>query len=229
MPKKQQKVYVNLSEIEGSEEECYVPPYRIVNVVSTCNLGNDKIDLRSLALKYKFLEFDPDVFAAATMRIRDPATTALLFQSGNMVITGASDTKLSRLAARKYVSVLLGCGLDVKFSGFAIQNIVATVNVGFTIDLMKIKKKHSLSASYEPEMFPGLIFRTNAPQLVFSLFRSGTMNVTGGKTVEQIAVTYTQLYKKVIRHFRAEDGASASSSEYRNKLALQNLKDYNNL
>ena len=56
MPKKQQKVYVNLSEIEGSEEECYVPPYRIVNVVSTCNLGNDKIDLRSLALKYKFLE-----------------------------------------------------------------------------------------------------------------------------------------------------------------------------
>ena len=55
------------------------------------------------------------------------------------------------------------------------------------------------------------------------------MNITGGKTVEQIAVTYTQLYKKVIRHFCAEEGASASSSEYRNKLALKTLNNYINL
>lgn len=141
-----------------------------------------------------------------------------------MVITGSSNEHESRLAARKYCAVLQKCGLKVMFKGFGIQNIVASANVGFTINLQDIADEYSSYASYDPDLFPGLVFRSVQPKLVFLIFRSGKIVITGAKKNEEIAVTYSSLYRHIIIKHRGEEGSTASSSEYRNQILHKKME-----
>lgn len=194
------------------------PPFVLQNVVATFNIGLDRINLRNLALERPFIEYNPYKFAAATMRILSPRTTALAFASGNMVCTGAKTEDLSRLASRKYVRLLQKHGVPVSFRDFKIQNIVAAANVGRTIKLNELAEMYGPYVSYEPDLFPGLVFRTTAPKLVFLIFRSGKVVITGAKKREQIDQTFDKLYQNVIRHFFDKIGSTSSSSEYRTQL-----------
>lgn len=73
---------------------------QLQNVVSTVNLGC-KLDLAAIAQSARNAEYNPKRFAACIVRIREPKTTALMFNSGKMVIAGAKSEEASRLAARK--------------------------------------------------------------------------------------------------------------------------------
>ena len=97
------------------------PKFQIQNVVATFNLGVDKLDLRELSLQRPFVEYNPHKFAAATLRLRDPKTTALAFASGNLVCTGSKDEMTSRWASRRYVRLLQRHGVPVLFRRFKIQ------------------------------------------------------------------------------------------------------------
>jgi len=218
--KKAKKIDFTTLKKAADETDVEVVKYRLVNVVSTCSLGCH-LDLRAIALKSGFIEFNPSTFAAATLRIVYPRTTALLFASGNMVITGARNEWLSRLAARKYCHILQRCGLEVSFNKFGIQNVVAHAEVGFPIKLQEIAQKYNLYASYEPSLFPGLIFRSIEPKLVFLIFRSGQIVITGAKRKEDISATYEILYKSIIVKFRDAEGSTSSSSVYHNQIRQQ--------
>ena len=91
-------------------------------------------------------------FAAVIMRIRDPKTTALIFASGKMVVTGAKSEDDSRLASRKYARIVQKLGFDAKFSEFQIQNIVGSCDVKFPIRLEGLAYSHGQFSSYEPEV-----------------------------------------------------------------------------
>ncbi len=219
MPKKPR---VDLNEIKPTRNLSTVvtptPKFILQNVVATFNIGLDRINLRNLALERPFIEYNPYKFAAATMRILSPRTTALAFASGNMVCTGAKTEALSRLASRKYVRLLQKHNVPVSFRDFKIQNIVAASNVGRTIKLNELAEMYGPYVSYEPDLFPGLVFRTTSPKLVFLIFRSGKVVITGAKKREQIDETFDKLYQNVIRHFFDKEGSTSSSSEYRTQL-----------
>ena len=85
---------------EAERKDLAMPGFELQNVVATFNLGVDHLDLRAIALEKPFIEYNPQKFAAATIRIREPRTTALAFASGNMVCTGAKTEVHSRLAGR---------------------------------------------------------------------------------------------------------------------------------
>lgn len=91
-------------------------------------------------------------FAAVIMRIREPKTTALIFASGKMVVTGAKSEDDSRLASRKYARIVQKLGFDAKFSEFKIQNIVGSCDVRFPIRLEGLAYSHGQFSSYEPEV-----------------------------------------------------------------------------
>lgn len=92
------------------------------------------------------------------MRIRDPKTTALIFASGKMVVTGAKSEDDSRLASRKYARIVQKLGFVAKFSEFKIQNIVGSCDVKFPIRLEGLAYSHGQFSSYEPEV-DSTIFR----------------------------------------------------------------------
>lgn len=76
------------------------------------------------------------------MRIREPKTTALIFASGKMVVTGAKSEDDSKLAARKYARIIQKLGFPSKFTDFKIQNIVGSCDVRFPIRLEGLAYSH---------------------------------------------------------------------------------------
>lgn len=85
------------------------------NIVATVNLSA-RLDLKTIALHARNAEYNPKRFAAVIMRIREPKTTALVFASGKMVVTGAKSEDDSRLASRKYARIIQKLGFSAKFT-----------------------------------------------------------------------------------------------------------------
>lgn len=202
-------------------EDIALPKFELQNVVATFNLGVDHLDLRAIALEKPFIEYNPQKFAAATLRIRNPRTTALAFASGNMVCTGAKTEIESRLAGRKYVRLLQKHGIPVSFRTFKIQNIVASAEVPHPLKLLELSRSYGPYVSYEPDLFPGLVFRTSKPKLVFLLFRSGKIVITGAKCRTEIEQTFKTLFYGIIVKFIDREDDTRSSSDYRARMRRQ--------
>ncbi len=148
--------------------------------MATVNL-NCPLNLKQIALQARNAEYNPRRFAAVVMRLKVPKTTALVFASGKMVCTGAKNEESSKVASRKFARIIQKLGNPVSFTQFKIQNVVGSCDIGFPIDLEHIGQKYSEFCSYEPEVFPGLIFRMLEPKLVFLIFVSGKIVVTGAR------------------------------------------------
>ncbi|KAG7279149.1 hypothetical protein CRUP_022344 [Coryphaenoides rupestris] len=140
-------------------------------------------------------------FAAVIMRIREPRTTALIFSSGKMVCTGAKSEEQSRLAARKYARVVQKLGFPAKFLDFKIQNMVGSCDVKFPIRLEGLVLTHQQFSSYEPELFPGLIYRMIKPRIVLLIFVSGKVVLTGAKVRAEIYEAFENIYP-ILKGFR---------------------------
>lgn len=111
------------------------------NIVATVNL-DVRLDLKTIALHARNAEYNPKRFAAVVMRIREPKTTALIFASGKMVVTGAKSEDDSKLAARKYARIVQKLGFPARFQDFKIQNIVGSCDVKFPIRLEGLALAH---------------------------------------------------------------------------------------
>lgn len=115
--------------------------------------------------------------------------------AGKMVCTGAKSESDSRLAARKFSRTLQKLGFeDAKFQDFKVQNIVASCDVLFPIRLEGLHYKHGLFCSYEPELFPGLIYRMKKPKVVLLIFASGKVVLTGATNRTQIYQAFEAIY-----------------------------------
>jgi transcription initiation factor TFIID TATA-box-binding protein len=170
------------------------------NIVATVNLSC-RLDLKEIALHARNAEYNPKRFAAVIMRIREPKTTALIFASGKMVVTGAKSEEWSRLAARKYARIIQKLGFPARFTEFKIQNMVGSCDIRFPIRLEGLAFAHGHYSSYEPELFPGLIYRMVKPKIVLLIFVSGKIVLTGAKVREEIYQAFENIYP-VLTEFR---------------------------
>jgi transcription initiation factor TFIID TATA-box-binding protein len=102
------------------------------------------------------------------------------------VCTGAKSEKEARLAVMKVVKELKKGGIIIiSKPELKIQNIVASASLGGMIDLEKAA--YTLGKTmYEPEQFPGLIYRMDEPKVVILLFASGKLVCTGAKKEQDV-------------------------------------------
>jgi len=172
----------------------------IQNVVATVNF-NALLNLDLLASQARNVEYSRKKFHAAIMRIRSPKSTALLFKSGRVVVTGAKSEADARLAARKHARAVQKCGHHgLTFSDFCVQNFVASVSAGFVVHLEGLRARHHLYTSYEPEIFPGLVFRLVQPRLVCLIFANGKIVLTGGKSEEAVYEAFAKIFPICLDH-----------------------------
>jgi transcription initiation factor TFIID TATA-box-binding protein len=152
----------------------------IENVVASATL-NQKVDLNAVVKGYPGVEYRPEQFPGLVFRLKRPKTATLIFNSGKMVCTGAKSAKESRRAVMKVVKELKKGGIIIiSKPEMKIQNIVASASLGGMIDLEKAA--YTLERTmYEPEQFPGLIYRMQEPKVVILLFASGKLVCTGAK------------------------------------------------
>lgn len=66
--------------------------------------------------------------------------------------------------------------------------MVGSADVDFKIQLEALALKHATYCSYEPELFPGLIYRIIQPKIVLLIFNSGKVVLTGRKSSETIVL-----------------------------------------
>ncbi|KAF1983725.1 putative TATA-box-binding protein [Aulographum hederae CBS 113979] len=170
------------------------------NLVATVNLGC-RLDLKTIALHARNAEYNPKRFAAVIMRIREPKTTALIFASGKMVVTGAKSEEDSKLASKKFARIIQKLGFAAKFADFKIQNIVGSCDIKFPVRLDGLAVAHNNFSTYETELFPGLIYRMMRPKVVLLIFTSGKIVITGAKVREDIYQAFELMYP-VLRDFR---------------------------
>jgi transcription initiation factor TFIID TATA-box-binding protein len=167
---------------------------RIQNVVGTATL-NQRIDLNAVVKGNPGVEYRPVQFPGLVFRLKRPKTATLIFNSGKMVCTGAKSEKESRRAVLKVVKELKKSGIIIlRKPEIKIVNMVASGNLGGIIDLEKCA--YSLRRTmYEPEQFPGLIYRMDEPKVVILLFASGKLVCTGATKEEYVHEAVDKLHK----------------------------------
>jgi transcription initiation factor TFIID TATA-box-binding protein len=165
----------------------------IQNVVATGTM-NQKVDLNAVVKGCPGAEYRPDQFPGLVFRLKRPKTATLIFSSGKMVCTGARSGKESRTAIMKIVKELKKVGIIIiKKPDCKVVNIVASASIGGNVDLEKtvVALRHTM---YEPEQFPGLIYRMDEPKVVILIFASGNLVVTGAKVEQDVYAAVHKLH-----------------------------------
>ena len=173
---------------------------KIVNVVASTGIGHD-IDLKRVTLGLEGADYDPKRFPGVVYRTKDPKTAALLFRSGKIVCTGGKSIDEALKGIENVFQGLMDIGIDVKGTPeIKVQNIVASADLHSALNLNAIASGLGLeNIEYEPEQFPGLVYRVSDPKVVILLFGSGKLVVTGGKKPEDMVSAVDHIVKELER------------------------------
>jgi len=161
-----------------------VKSIKIENVVASTAIGSE-IDLSEVAHVLEGADYDPEQFPGLVYRTKNPKAAALIFRSGKIVCTGAKSIE----DVEKSLQIVFGKMMELGISVIGkpqiiVQNIVASADLKSELNLNAIAIGLGLeNIEYEPEQFPGLVYRVEKPKIVVLIFGSGKLVVTGGKTL----------------------------------------------
>lgn len=156
--------------------------YTIVNIVASANL-NATLDLYNLAVTIPNIEYEPEQFPGAILKLQEPKVSMLLFKNGKVICSGASNEEEIELGIRKANKLIHEIQKDVKIQKkieYTVVNLVATANLNQNLDLFQTAMTLD-NVEYEPEQFPGAILRIHDPKLTMLLFKNGKMICAGAK------------------------------------------------
>lgn len=161
------------------------PRIEIQNVVASVTL-NQRLDLQAIQNAFPQVDYKPAQFPGLVFRLERPKTATLIFSSGKMVCTGAKSEEESKRAVKRVVRLLKEKGFLVSEDAIIeVQNIVASIDLYGRINLERAAQVLE-NVMYEPEQFPGLIYRMSEPKVVILMFASGKLVCTGAKTEQEV-------------------------------------------
>jgi len=170
--------------------------YKIQNIVATASLGKP-VPLTKLAKTNPNTEYNPETFPGLVLRIKEPKSAVLVFSSGNLVCTGTKSTTQVRQVIQAVIKQLRK--INVKITAkpkITVQNIVAsgTINLKLNLNFLALEMQNT---EYEPEQFPGLVYKLIEPNATFLLFSNGKLVCTGTKNKKQLDFSMIQVLKDV--------------------------------
>jgi transcription initiation factor TFIID TATA-box-binding protein len=158
---------------------------RIQNIVASAAL-NQKINLKRIVEKFPQAEYNPEVFPGLVFRLKKPKTATLIFETGKMVCTGAKSEKEAIQTVKKVTKQLKSKGiLTSSKPAIKVQNVVASAELYGEIDLENVVYKLK-RLMYEPEQFPGAVYRMDDPKVVFLIFSAGKLVCVGAKKEQDV-------------------------------------------
>ena len=164
----------------------------IVNIVVSSDLKHD-VPLEKMAATLSNTEYNPEQFPGLVLRIKEPKTSALIFSSGKIVCTGARTMEQVEEAIQKIIKSLEKINVKITIKPeISIQNMVASGRVGMDLNLNKLAIKLD-NTEYEPEQFPGLVYKLNEAKATFLLFSNGKVVCTGTKSESAVKAALEML------------------------------------
>jgi transcription initiation factor TFIID TATA-box-binding protein len=180
--KKAAKKMVKLKPVKPSKDAKEI---KVVNIVVSASLGQD-IPLEKMAATLSNTEYNPEQFPGLVIRIKEPKTSALIFSSGKIVCTGARSMDKVHESIKKIIKSLEKIKVKIKdVPDVKIQNIVAAGSVGMDLNLNMLAMRLD-NTEYEPEQFPGLVYKLPDQRATFLLFSNGKVVCTGTKSEEEV-------------------------------------------
>ena len=166
------------------------PKFKVENIVASADLQLD-LDLYSIAFKVYDVEYEPEQFPGAIFKMKEPRSSLLLFKNGKIICTGCKNEKEVQTAVNKTQKMLFTYAKNIRKkskANFVIENIVASANFAVMLDLYGIASSvHDVE--YEPEQFPGAIFKMTDPlKSSLLLFKNGKIICTGCKNEKQVQI-----------------------------------------
>jgi len=169
---------------------------RVVNIVVSASLGHD-IPLEKMAATLSNTEYNPEQFPGLVIRIKEPKTSALIFSSGKIVCTGARSLDKVQESLKKIIKSLEKINVKIKtVPPFTIQNIVAAGSVGMDLNLNVLAMRLE-NTEYEPEQFPGLVYKMPEIKATFLLFSNGKIVCTGTKSEKEVHIALDKLIERL--------------------------------
>jgi transcription initiation factor TFIID TATA-box-binding protein len=170
----------------------------IQNIVAS-TIFAEKLDLDVIAQSLEEAEYEPEQFPGLVYRLNEPKTATLLFRSGKANCTGAKNVEDVRKTIKIIADKLEKIGIKVyKNPEMVIQNIVATSDLEGELNLSEVAMGLGLeNVEYEPEQFPGLVYRLKEPKVVMLLFGSGKIVCAGARKTEEVTLAVNRLSKEL--------------------------------
>ncbi len=173
---------------------------KIQNIVLSVTYEDTEFNLEKLARSLDGAVYDPESFPGVVYKSEDPRASFLIFASGKMNCVGAKSLNDANQAIRKLTGKLRKAHIKVKTEPkIEVQNIVASVNFGRKFNLEHIARSFE-NTEYEPEVFPGLVFRLDDPKAVLLLFVSGKGVCAGAKSMRDVNRAAQKTSKILHRH-----------------------------
>ncbi len=171
---------------------------KIENVVANARI-TESLDLEYVESQLEAAMFTKKKFPGLVYRTKEPKSAFLIFRSGKVVCTGAKTKEGVRVVMDKLSTDLRGIGIEVEeHPEFKVQNIVASADLGKELNLGAIVMGLELEGmEYEPEVFPGLVYRITDPKSAILIFSSGKLVITGGKTLDDCEKSVELLLTKL--------------------------------
>ena len=169
---------------------------KVQNIVATTALEKE-VSLTKLARTQPNTEYNPDTFPGLVLRIKKPKSAVLVFSSGNLVCTGTKSVSQVREVIQQVIKQLKKVGVSVTIKPkITVQNIVASgaINLDLNLNTLALELENT---EYEPEQFPGLVYKLEEPTATFLLFSNGKLVCTGTKNKQQLEDSMKQLNKNV--------------------------------
>ena len=171
---------------------------KVVNIVVSTSLKHD-IPLEKMAATVSNTEYNPEQFPGLVIRIKEPKTSALIFSSGKVVCTGARSMDKVEESIKKIIKSLEKINVKITVKPeIKIQNIVASGSVGMDLNLNTLAMKLE-NTEYEPEQFPGLVYKLAAAKATFLLFSNGKVVCTGTKSEKEVHAALDKLIENLKR------------------------------
>ena len=169
---------------------------KVVNIVVSTSLKHD-IPLEKMAATLSNTEYNPEQFPGLVIRIKEPKTSALIFSSGKVVCTGARSMDKVEESIKKIIKSLEKINVKITVKPeIKIQNIVASGSVGMDLNLNTLAMKLE-NTEYEPEQFPGLVYKLAAAKATFLLFSNGKVVCTGTKSEKEVHAALDKLVENL--------------------------------
>jgi len=171
---------------------------KVQNIVASTTFA-EKLDLDVIAQSLEEAEYEPEQFPGLVYRLDEPKTATLLFRSGKANCTGAKNFEDVRKTVNIITEKLEKIGVKVyKNPEIVIQNIVATSDLGGELNLNEVAVALGLeNVEYEPEQFPGLVYRIKEPKVAMLLFGSGKIVCAGARKTEDVSLAVDKLSKEL--------------------------------
>lgn len=171
----------------------------IENVVASTSIDQE-LDLNQLAADLDGGQYDPGHFPGLLYRLDEPTATLLVFRTGKLVCTGAQSESAVSTAIELTLAELRALGIVTPTEPeITIQNIVTTGDMGQDLNLNALAVGFGFEhVEYEPEQFPGLVYRLDEPAVVVLLFGSGKLVITGGTRPTDAERTIERIHNEII-------------------------------